>query len=137
MKLNFLKFPIAFLLLLAVMVVSCKKDYVDPNAAGEGDVFNSVKGLTGVTVGLQRTYTLGRASTIYNTITVNGLLTNELFVVNAGNTEEVLLSLGGTSVDPASAVIATFWSSNNKVIYDAEKVIKNAANLADKNYASG
>ncbi len=137
MKLNFLKFPIAFLLLLAVMVVSCKKDYVDPNAAGEGDVFNSVKGLTGVTVGLQRTYTLGRASTIYNTITVNGLLTNELFVVNAGNTEEVLLSLGGTSVDPANAVIATFWSSNNKVIYDAEKVIKNAANLADKNYASG
>ena len=137
MKLNFLKFPIAFLLFLAVTVMSCKKDYIDPNAAGEGEVFNSVKGLTGVTVGLQRTYTLGRASSLYNTITVNGLLTNELFVVNAGNTSELLLEQGGVAVDPANPIIATFWSSNNKIIYDADKVIKNASNLADKNYASG
>ncbi len=137
MKPNFLKYPLACLLFTAVIAVSCKKDYTDPNTAGEEEVFNSVKGLTGVTVGLQRVYTLGRASSLYNTITVDGLLTNELFVVNTGNTEEVLLGLGGTSVDPANAVIGTFWSSNNKVIYDANKVILNAANLADKNYASG
>ena len=137
MKPKFLKYPLSFLLFTAVIAVSCKKDYTDPNTAGEEEVFNSVKGLTGVTVGLQRVYTLGRASSIYNTITVNGLLTNELFVVNPGNTEEVLLSMGGVSVDPANTVIATFWSSNNKVIYDANKVIENAGNLADKNYASG
>ncbi len=137
MKSNFLKYPLAFLLFTAVIAVSCKKDYTDPNTAGEEEVFNSVKGLTGVTVGLQRVYTLGRASSIYNSITVNGLLTNELFVVNPGNTEEVLLSMGGVSVDPANAVIATFWSSNNKVIYDANKVIENADKLSDKNYASG
>lgn len=137
MKLNFIKYPLAFLLLIAVVAVSCKKDYIDPNTAGEEEVFNSVKGLTGVTVGLQRVYTLGRASSIYNTITVNGLLTNELFVVNTGNTSEVLLEQGGVAVDPANPIIATFWSSNNKVIYDADKVIENADKLADKNYASG
>lgn len=137
MKPNFLKYPLTCLLFLAVVAVSCKKDYTDPNAAGEEQVFNSVKGLTGVTVGLQRVYTLGRASSIYNTITVNGLLTNELFVVNTGNTSEVLLEQGGTAVDPANPIIATFWSSNNKVIYDANKVIENAGKLADKNYASG
>ena len=137
MKLNFLKFPVAFLLLLAITVMSCKKDYIDPNSAGEGEVFSSVKGLTGVTVGLQRIYTLGRASSLYNAITVNGLLSNELFVVNAGNTSELLLEQGGAAVDPANPIIATFWSSNNKVIYDANKVIDNAGNLADKNYASG
>lgn len=137
MKLNFLKYPTALLLLLAVLAVSCKKDYVDPNTAGDEEVFTSVKGLTGVTVGLQRVYTLGRASSIYNTITVNGLLTNELFVVNEGNNAEFLLQKGGTAVDPANPIIATFWSSNNKVIYDANKVIENAAKLSDKSYASG
>lgn len=137
MKLNFLKLPIAILLLIAVTVVSCKKNYIDPSAASEEELFNSVKGLTVVSIGLQKVYTLGRASSIYNTITVNGLLTNELFVVNAGNTSELLLEQGGTAVDPANPIIATFWSSNNKVIYDADKVIVNAANLADKNYASG
>ena len=137
MKHNFLKYSTAFILLITVMAVSCKKDYIDPNTAGDEEVFSSVKGLTGVTVGLQRVYTLGRASSLYNTITVNGLLTNELFVVNTGNTAEVLLGTGGTAVDPANPIIATFWSSNNKIIYDANKVIENAAKLSDKGYASG
>lgn len=137
MKLNLLKTSFYSLLLVMVLTVSCKKNYTDPNSASEEQAFNSAKGLTAVTVGLQRVYTLGRASSLYNSITVNGLLTNELFVVNAGNTAELLLEQGGVAVDPANSIIATFWSSNNKVIFDAEKVIKNSANLVDKNYASG
>ena len=128
---------IAALLSVAVVQTGCKKDYIDPTKATEDQVFSSPKGLTGVAVGLQRVYTLGRGSTLYNLITINGLTTNELFVVNAGNTAELQIGTGGTSVDGNNSMLTTYWTTCNKVIYDANLVISNAKNLADKNYASG
>ena len=122
---------------IAIIPEGCKKDYNDPNKATEEQVFSSPKGLTGVVIGVQRVFTLGRGSNLYNLVSVNGLTTNELFVVNTGNTAEVQLQTGGTSVDGNHAMLTTYWSTLNKVIYDADKVITNAKNLADKNYASG
>jgi starch-binding outer membrane protein, SusD/RagB family len=116
---------------------SCKKNYTDPNHATAEQVFSSPKGLTGAVTGLQRVYTLGRASTLYNLITINGLTTNELIVVNTGNTAEVQLAAGGTQVDGNHSMLTTFWSTLNKVIYDADLVIASAKNLPDKNFASG
>src|SRR5688572_24662537 len=126
-------------LICVVMVQSgCKKDYTDPNKAMEDDLFaNPTKaGLAGVVTGVQRVYTLGRASNLYNLVTVNGLLTNELIVVNAGNTAEVQLATGGTAVDGNNSVVTTFWTNLNKVIYDADKVITSAKTLGDKNFGS-
>lgn len=127
------------IILIGIMFLqtSCKKDYIDPSRATEDQVFTTAKGLTGVVVGLQRVYTLGRGSTTYNLLTINGLTTNELIVVNTGNTAEVQLAAGGTSVDGNHTMLTTFWTTCNKAIYDAELVIANAKNLADKSYASG
>lgn len=122
---------------MMLMHSSCKKNFTDPNRATDEQVFSSPKGLTGVVTGLQRVYTLGRASTLYNLITINGLLTNELIVVNTGNTAEVQLATGGTAVDGNHTMLTTFWTTLNKVVYDADLVIANAKNLADKNFASG
>jgi starch-binding outer membrane protein, SusD/RagB family len=127
-----------FLIALVLPIfTSCKKDYTDPNRATDEQVFSSPKGLTGVATGLQRVYTLSRAGNLYNLITTNGLTTNELFVVNPGNTAEVQLATGGNSVDGNNSMLTTFWATLNKVVYDADLVITNAKNLADKNYASG
>jgi len=115
----------------------CTKDFKNPNAATDDQVFSSPVGLTGVAIGLQRVYTLGRGSNLYNSFTVNGLTTNELIVVNTGNTSEVQLATGGNAVDGNHATLTTFWTNLNKVIYDADKVIESAKNLSDKNYASG
>lgn len=128
---------LAALLSIAVVQTGCKKDYTDPTRATEEQVLTSAKGLTGVAVGLQRVYTLGRGSTLYNLITINGLTTNELFVVNAGNTSELQIGTGGNTVDGNNAMLTTFWTTCNKVVYDANLVINNAKNLSDKNYASG
>lgn len=128
---------IAAFLSAAIVPMGCKKDFTDPNKATEDQVFNSSKGLTGAAVGLQRVYTLGRGSTLYNLVTVNGLTTNELIVVNTGNTGEVQLAAGGNSVDGNNSILTTFWTTCNKVIYDADKVIAGAKGLSDKNYASG
>ena len=78
-------FKISFICGLMALFLSesaCKKDYLNPNAATADQVYSSVKGLTGVVIGLQRLYTLGRGSNLYNSITINGLTTNELIVVN-------------------------------------------------------
>ena len=128
-------FIIAFVIVLAYS--SCKKNYTDPNRATDEQVFSSSRSLTGVVTGLQLVYTLGRASTLYNLITINGLTTNELIVVNTGNSAEVQLATGGNAVDGNHTMLTTYWSTCNKVIYDADLVIASAKNLPDKNLASG
>jgi len=138
MKHSIIKILVVIVLSSTVMIqTGCKKDFNDPNRSTQDQVLNSPKGLTGVVVGLQRVYTLGRGSNLYNLVTINGLATNELFVVNAGNTAELQMQTGGTAVDGNHTMLTTFWTNCNKVIYDADLVLANAPNLADKNYASG
>jgi len=140
MKNKIIKIVAIFLITCnAIVQTGCKKDYTDPNKAMEDDLFaNPTKaGLAGVVTGIQRVYTWQRASNLYNLITINGLVTNELIVVNAGNTAEVQLAAGGNSVDGNHTMLTTFWTNLNKVVYDADRVIASAGNLTDKNYASG
>ena len=56
-----------------LLPVGCKKDYTDPNRATDEQVFSSPKGLTGVVTGLQRVYTLGRASNLRSTETIRNV----------------------------------------------------------------
>jgi hypothetical protein len=123
--------------IMLLCVASCKKNYINPSAATDQQVFSSPQGLTGVSIGLQRVYTAGRASSLYNRVSINGLLTNELIVVNQGNTGEYQLQLGAGSVDGTNSLMSGLWTSSNKILYDADKVIASAQNLADKGYASG
>ncbi|HLP35911.1 RagB/SusD family nutrient uptake outer membrane protein [Lacibacter sp.] len=119
------------------LVTSCKKNFTDPNRATSDKVFASASGLTGVSIGLQRVYALGRASSLYNVISINGFVTKELRLLNPGNLPEFQLSTGGPTVDGTNTMLAGLWTSSNKIIYDADLVIGNAAGLADKGTASG
>lgn len=122
---------------LLMTETSCKKEYTNPSAVPIGQAFVSAQAMTGVAIGLQRLYTAGRASSLYNKIALNGLLTNELAVLNQGNTSEYQLQLGSGNVDGTNTILGGLWTSSNKIIFDADNVINNAANLGDKNYASG
>jgi hypothetical protein len=101
------------------------------------DVLKSAKGLTGVAVGLQRVYSVGRPGVFFSSITANGFVTNELFLSNAGNIPELQLFTGGAKVDGTNAILTNLWANSSKIIFDADNVINNAANLSDKSYASG
>jgi len=118
-------------------LTSCTKNYINPGAATDVQVFSSPQGLTGVAIGLQRVYTAGRASSLYNRVTINGLVTKELTVINQGNTGEYQLQQGGGSVDGTNSLLGGLWTSSNKIIYDADNVIEGANGLTDKAYASG
>jgi len=123
--------------LMALVISSCKKNYTDPNRATSDRILSSANGLTAVSAGLQRVYSLGRGSSLYNVVTANGFITKELRLLNQGNTAEYQLSQGGTVVDGTNTMLAGLWTNSNKIIYDADRVIENAANLPDKGTASG
>ena len=113
-----------------------QKDFVNPNAATDQQVFSSPQGLAGGPVGLQRCIQ-PRASSLYNRVTINGLVTKELTVLNQGNTGEYQLQLGSGSVDGTNNLASGLWTSSNKIITIADKVIAGAQGLSDKGYASG
>ncbi len=126
-----------FIAFLAIALSSCKKDYSDPNKAPTDKIFESERGLTGVSIGLQRVYSLGRASSLYNVISTSGFVTKELRLLNPGNLPEFQLSTGGTTVDGTNTMLSGLWTSSNKIIFDADLVITGAAALTDKGVASG
>src|SRR6185503_5530876 len=93
--------------------------------------------MTDVAIGLQRVYVSGRAASLYNVVTADGFLTRQLAILNVGNTAENQLFLGGGSVDATNTILQNIWTTSNKIIYDANNVLRNAPGLADKSYASG
>jgi hypothetical protein len=47
------------------------------------------------------------------------------------------LQLGGGNVDGTNSIASNLWTTSNKIIFDADNLISNAAKLGDKAYASG
>lgn len=138
MKHTFLKYFICLpMMAMIIPFSSCKKEYKDPSRATQDKLFGTASGLTGVSVGLQRTYSLGRASNLYNTVAADGFITKQLLLLNVGNLPEAQLTTGGTAVDGTNTMLAGLWTSSNKIIFDADNVLNNVSSLTDKNVASG
>lgn len=125
------------LLLILFNLSGCKKNFDNPNSAPEDQVFTSSRGLTAAAIGLQRTYSYSRVSTVYNMVTANGFVTNELILLNAGNVPELQLSVGGNTVDGTNTVLLNIWANASKISFDANRIIAAAPALPDKGYASG
>lgn len=116
---------------------ACKKNFTDPSGPSSSQAFNSPNALTDVAVGLQNWYSAARGGLVYNTITADGLLTNQLYVVNAGNTDEAQLGTAG-AIQNTNGVLTGMWAVCNKIIFDADSVINQTPRIVtDKNYASG
>jgi len=116
---------------------ACETDIPNPNAATNEDVLSSTDGLVGLVVGIQLRYTNGGASGLYSAITANGLSTDELTVLNAGNTEIAALENGGDNVSPRNGVVTNLWTNLNIMIADAQDLIDNANNIGDPGTAAG
>ncbi len=132
-----IKYSIVLFAAVGLALTGCKKNFTNPGATPVDNALNSSTGLTGVAIGVQKQYSVGRQSPLYNLVTANGFSALELRLQNAGNLDESNLSIGGIAVDGNNNVLGNLWAQSLKVIFDANNVIKNAENLGDKNYASG
>ena len=128
---------IFLILLTCVSLAACKQDFTNPGAISSDDAFATPRTLAGVAVGLQNAYTNGRLSNVYTGITAAGALTNEFRLMNAGNTDEANLFIGGVAVDNLNGIVGNMWTWNNKVIFDADNVLTGAKKLGDPKYATG
>ncbi|MEL7121549.1 MAG: RagB/SusD family nutrient uptake outer membrane protein [Bacteroidota bacterium] len=116
-------------LLVFGLLVSCDNDISNPNAATDGQILSSTDGLIGMVNGMKFRYTIGGASGLYAGISANGLTTNELQILNAGNAELAQLGNGGDNVAPNNAVLTNLWTNLNLILADAEKVLNNAPDV--------
>ena len=124
-----------FLFATVMLGTACKKEYRNPNAPTQDDVFSSTDGMIRVIVGIKNRYavnTLGAAS-IYQAISSSGLSTKELVVQNAGNADLAQLENGGNNLAPNNGVIGSLWSTTNIVNSEAQKLIDGSANVGDAN----
>ena len=120
---------IAFVILV---VVSCDTEYLNPSAATPEQAVSDANALIALANGLQQKYSVGVASPEYALTSANGLLTKELLVLNAGNTNELLLSQGGGSVQGNNSVLTNLWNQSNLVKSNANIILENLAVVGDQ-----
>ena len=92
------KFINTVVLIAVFLFASCNQEFTNPSSATQTQVVSDVIGLITVANGLSFKYSISRQSPNYTLPTTSGLLTKELLVLNAGNTDEQNLFLGGASV---------------------------------------
>src|SRR5215212_3363879 len=127
---------IYIILMLAVVTgTGCKKEYNNPNAPTDVEVFNSAEGMTRVIVGLKNRYAVNNLATssLYSAISVSALSTKEVAVLNAGNADLAQLEIGGSNVAPNNGVISSLWTTTNIVNGTAQKLITNSDKVGDVN----
>lgn len=121
---------------MAGSLAACKKDYTNPNAPTDAQVFSNADGLTKVLVGIKQRWAVNGVgvSSLYQAISCAGLSTGELTVLNAGNADLAQLQNGGTNLAPNNGVLNSFWTTANIVNSEATKVINNVGNIPDVAY---
>lgn len=129
------KFFKILLMLVLFAAFSCKKEYKNPNAPTQDEVFNSADGMTRVIVGIKQRFAvngIGVAS-MYSAISASGLSTKEITVLNAGNADLAQMEIGGSNVAPNNGVITSLWTTTNIINSEAQKLIDNSGKVGEVN----
>jgi starch-binding outer membrane protein, SusD/RagB family len=114
------------------VVASCETEYLNPSAASQSQAVSDANALIALANGLQQKYSVGGASPEYALASANGLLTKELLVLNAGNTNELLLSQGGGSVQGNNSILSNLWNQSNLVRANANIILENLGVVGDQ-----
>jgi hypothetical protein len=126
------------LLLLAsnlLVVPSCNKEYINPSTASVPSVTTSADALMTLCAGLQRRFTIGRQSPLYNAPIAGAYSVYALYTLNIGNTAEKELETGKGAVTQGNSVVTQMWAQCLLTKTEAETVLENldvAADPADR-----
>ena len=125
------------LLALTLAFSACEKDFTNPSAATEDQVLNSAEGLIGLTVGIQKRWSVGRQSPVYATVAGAGFSTFELRLINPGNLAENEVSIGKGTLTGGNGIVANIWEECLLTRNEADKVLANASKVPDAGVRSG
>ncbi len=119
-------------LAMVMLMASCNQEFLNPSAASQTQVVSDVTGLITLANGLSYKYSITRLSPNYTLPTTSGLLTRELVVLNAGNTDEQNLFQGGGSVAGSNGVITNLWNQCNLIKSNADLILNNLNIVTDQ-----
>lgn len=119
-------------LIAVFLFASCNQEYLNPSSASQTQVVSDVTGLITLANGLSYKYSITRVSPNYTLPTTSGLLTRELVVLNAGNTDEQNLFQGGASVIGNNGVITNLWNQSNLIKSNADLILSNLSIVTDQ-----
>jgi hypothetical protein len=129
---NIIKYKLIPVVLSILVLSSCYRDeYLNPSQASNESVVTNTNGLISLCNGLQFRYSVSRLSPIYSTITANGLTTNELLVLNQGNTDEATLQAGKGNVIGNNAVVSRLWEQSHLIKANADLIFNNINNVGE------
>jgi starch-binding outer membrane protein, SusD/RagB family len=134
MKLKHIIFSTA---LAAMLLTSCQKEYLNPNAAPKEEVLKTADGLMALVVGTRREWSVGATGAYYNVVVCNALSTREMTVLNTGNGDLASLEAGRTTLSPGNAVMANLWTGANLTKSYAQLLIDNAGAIGEAGTRSG
>ncbi|WP_407526954.1 RagB/SusD family nutrient uptake outer membrane protein [Lacibacter sp. MH-610] len=132
MKKNIIN-KIAFLLSITCIITasSCNKEYINPSAASTPSVTSSADALMNLAAGLQRRFTIGRQSPLYNAPVGGMYAVYGLRTLNVGNTAEAELEAGKGAVTQANSIVTQLWSQCLFTKTEAETILNNLGVAAD------
>ena len=107
------------------IVTSCNKEYVNPSAAPAPIVVANVDALMTLCAGLQRRFTIGRQSPLYNAPIGATYGVFGLYTLNIGNTSEKEMETGKGSVTKANGIVGNLWAQCLLTKTEAETVLDN------------
>jgi tetratricopeptide (TPR) repeat protein len=128
---------LVLLALVTTLFSACEKDFVNPGAATEDQVLNSPDGLIGLTVGIQKRWSVGRQSPVYATVAGAGFSTFELRLINPGNLAENEVAIGKITLTNNNGIVANIWEECLLVRNETQKVLDNASKISDAGIRSG
>jgi starch-binding outer membrane protein, SusD/RagB family len=124
----------AILCLLAVnslIFTSCNKEYIDPSSGSVPSVTTSTDALMNLCAGLQRRFTIGRQSPLYNAPIGGAYSVYALNTLNAGNTAEAAAQTGKGAFQPNNSISTQLWTQNLLLKVEAETILDNLAIAVD------
>jgi starch-binding outer membrane protein, SusD/RagB family len=120
---------------LAFSITACNKEYVNPSAGSVPSVTTNVDALMNLCAGMQRRFTVGRQSPLYNAPIGGAYAVFGLNTLNAGNLTEAALQAGKGAVQPGNSAVTQLWGQCLLLKTEAETVLSNlsiATDPADK-----
>lgn len=119
---------------ILLLIVSCEKDFDNPNASTPGGAVKTQDGLVNMVVGMKNRFAVNSAfgnGTVFTSLTVNGLTTFELSAGPGGNLDFNQLNQGQNAITPNNGIITDLWSNCLQTNYTASLILENLNGIED------
>jgi starch-binding outer membrane protein, SusD/RagB family len=132
MKNIILKYTIAILAVVIIApITSCNKEYINPSAGSVPSVIGSADALMNLSAGLQRRFTIGRQSPLYNAPIGGAYTVFALNTLNPGNLAEAAAQAGKGALQPNNSIVTQLWQQSLLLKAEAETILNNLAVAVD------